>query len=943
MMNERTNGGDSESLLDSRVNELHIAEIANDLVEWEKLAPYLKLTESEQREITEDFQGRYKLQKRQALHIWRWKEGDEATYRNLISICHSRGLVKLAESISAYPGSQQPLRGSQILDKFYQYLLDCYLNLPHPSGLQWPSNMASFPIHAPTTFFDLVLYETPLLEVEKHNLTPSSSDGVLKAVPVTLTSVLREREKSKPMLVYFEGTAGSGKTTLSWYACREWARKSLLNSFQFFIHVQLNNPEVQSATCLRDIIPYPDKSYRQEVATAIVDRKGEGVCLILDGLDEAPTEVLDFLLTGLIKGRLGSLHLPKLSLVMTSRPNTGITKRLENIISTRILMKGFNRENLHKYLNDSLGASSAENVKLLQEFKINPRLEGLCSHPVNAVIMTFLIHFIEKDIPTTQTNLFKPLVSNFLVRHVQTRCSNREGPCRIDSLTDDTCIPSEICEPFKKMCKLAYSSILETKRLFTKDEIKEFSQGDLDNTLGFLHAHPRITMYGLKRYYSFFHLSLQEFLAAVHLSKMDTYEQVVAIKWVLSNHPRSQILPFYAGLTSLSNSKALTVMSQALGPASQIDTIVLELLTRDDPRLKALTFLSCLFECQNESLLFLEETELSHDKKIQHFAAQKFIEANMLPPIETYTKAVRALNVNHLALTPLECLAVGYYMQVKSRIPKTRLRHISLYNCSVDHLGMHLLFTELKKNITRRTRGRVHLILTNIKFDKDLLHPLKELAQGQSNLAGLGLQNCFDPLLVNLSSALKYLIEGLSNNSSCEFVDLKANHFNSTHIYHFILMFRFCPQLKCLYLGLFDLSNIMPLFCSALTFTTLLYLDLTECNISDSELILLGKSVSKLRSLVHLKIHDNPYTDSGLMDFLKFFLNNPYSRLTFLGFYRQLNEDHKLILQEINRFRSALVLPNPYLTTDSETHRLHYREAAISNQLLAMLAPKQED
>lgn len=93
----KTTGEDSESLLDSGVNDHHLAEIANDLVEREILAPYLELTESDQKQIVEDYHDRYNLQKRQALHIlWRWKTGDNAKYRTLIVICHSQGLVKLA-------------------------------------------------------------------------------------------------------------------------------------------------------------------------------------------------------------------------------------------------------------------------------------------------------------------------------------------------------------------------------------------------------------------------------------------------------------------------------------------------------------------------------------------------------------------------------------------------------------------------------------------------------------------------------------------------------------------------------------------------------------------------------------------------------------------------------------------------------------------------------
>ena len=122
----------SSELLDSGVSDYHIAEIADDLVNWKLLAPYLGLTDSEQKEITEDYQSRYKLQKLQALRVWRLKSGDKATYRNLSSICCSQGLVSLAERIKGYPGSKQQPRNSQIVDIFQRYLSDCYLSSSHP-------------------------------------------------------------------------------------------------------------------------------------------------------------------------------------------------------------------------------------------------------------------------------------------------------------------------------------------------------------------------------------------------------------------------------------------------------------------------------------------------------------------------------------------------------------------------------------------------------------------------------------------------------------------------------------------------------------------------------------------------------------------------------------------------------------------------------------------
>ena len=66
--------------MDNDISDYHIAEMAQDLKNWEEVSVSINLSESERKEIKEDYHGRYSLQKRQALRVWRNKYGDKATY-----------------------------------------------------------------------------------------------------------------------------------------------------------------------------------------------------------------------------------------------------------------------------------------------------------------------------------------------------------------------------------------------------------------------------------------------------------------------------------------------------------------------------------------------------------------------------------------------------------------------------------------------------------------------------------------------------------------------------------------------------------------------------------------------------------------------------------------------------------------------------------------------
>ena len=197
-------------------------------------------------------------------------------------------LVHLAERVAdiASRAKERP-RNSELINNLYRHLLDCYRYLCHPSRNQWPSDGSWF--HAPDKYIDLSLYETSLVtsDVERLMNSQTSSDQYKKVR--MLTDILSSAsDNDERLMVLFEGVAGSGKTTLSWYACREWAEERLLQQFHLLIHIPVSFPIVQEATHLQDLIPCDDSKLREAIASAIVDRKGRGICFLLDGLDEAP-------------------------------------------------------------------------------------------------------------------------------------------------------------------------------------------------------------------------------------------------------------------------------------------------------------------------------------------------------------------------------------------------------------------------------------------------------------------------------------------------------------------------------------------------------------------------------------------------------------------------------------------------------------------------------
>ena len=871
-------------LLESRVTDYHLVEIANDLVEWNMIAPFLDLTESEQEEIREDYPNQYNLQKREALRKWRAKNRDKATYKVLIEIFCSQNRVKLAEIVAKELASNNTPR---IFDVFKPYLVDCYHDLPHPCNRQWPYMHSTqlFSDHTKSTFIELTLHQTPLVEI-------NSSPRERNFKPVELSNILSSK-KGERLVLFFEGVAGSGKTTLSWYLCQEWAEQRLLQQFKLLIHVQLNHPQVQSARNLAGLIPYPDKDLCNQVASAITYEEGNGVCFLLDGLDDASDDLLTFLFS-IIKDTRSTALVPKLSFIMTSRPNSHILSYLQRTINTKVVIEGFSTKKLDEFLEDTLGVTSTEKILLNEKFRINPQIEAICCLPINAVIMAFLVKLClltnaDLQLPVTQTALYKPLISNFLVRHVQTHLSEQDIPHIEDFAVD---LPPDINKSFKLVCEMAYAASLKNLKLFTLKMLDQAKLG-LDNSLGFLQIHPKITMFGQERYYSFPHLSIQEFLAAIHLHLMKQSPQTTAIKEIFNVNPLSQVLTFYAGLDRLSNRTALAVLTEVLKePLISVNiykSLILNPSPSHDPRRKAICLFRCIYEGDDITVF---------DSQVHVTPTQ--VRGTVYGTIIQYNFDMDTLN-----LFPVDCLAFGYFIRMESlRVSYYSQIIVRLGRCS--DLGMISFMKELRKGINMATPGCVRFHCCHDSPSKEMLLAMKVLLQGQSNIRAFGLMS-FGVEFDTICFALKCLLEGLCANSSCDDVAIQMFYFSDFHVYYLLLLMQ-VVTLQLL-IAEFNVQKTMPLLSEAIRISRLTALALFFSDIDDNALLQLGRAIRNNTNLTCLRIYnDSQYTVQGIIRFLRCLINAPsvleelYLNETVLMGARSVME-YQTSLSQVNKFR----------------------------------------
>ena len=345
--------GVQRSLLDSPVSDIHLSDIASHITEWRELAPYLDLSEVEEKDIVDSYPERPKLQRREALRKWKERNSNKATYRRLICILCSQGRVSTAQIFKGILLDANDKENSQLWSNMAKYLQDCYSALPHPSHLQWPFANSS-------SFVDLDLYAAPLSV--KGNLVPF---GSLK--PIDLKSIFNVDDSSKKVkrkVVLVEGVAGSGKSTLCWYACREWAAGRLFEDIKLLIYVSLSDNDISCAMELGDLIPHPNMEMRQAVAKTIAQEGGKGTCFVLDSCDEAPRLSRESFLFRFIAGAGGKSFLSCTRIILTSRP--GIPRDLlkHAQVTGKVIVKGF--KSLNEFIGTTLVTDSDKKDQLVE-------------------------------------------------------------------------------------------------------------------------------------------------------------------------------------------------------------------------------------------------------------------------------------------------------------------------------------------------------------------------------------------------------------------------------------------------------------------------------------------------------------------------------------------------------------------------------------------------
>ena len=249
----------------------------------------------------------------------------------------------------------------------------------------------------------------------------------------------------------------------------------------------------------------------------------------MDGFDEMPSSIVcdeSSLIMELIRGDC----LPKATRLVTSRPSA---LHKIKVPYRHIEILGFTDECKVKFAE----ATFKSEPDVLTHFKnfifSNPIIESLMYIPVNCAIIAQVYKDIKRSrklMPKTMTQLYTTLILVLIRRHMIEKKKWDEDSKIPNNLND---LPDEIITDLKGVSELAYRGLLieGLKIVFTDSDVGEGFQH-----LGLLSETKEMYVEGAKSSYSFLHLSIQEFLAAWHVSCHQDLLEVTVSKIPFHEH-----------------------------------------------------------------------------------------------------------------------------------------------------------------------------------------------------------------------------------------------------------------------------------------------------------------------------------------------------------------------------------------------------------------------
>lgn len=388
--------------------------------------------------------------------------------------------------------------------------------------------------------------------------------------------------------VVIQGAPGIGKTLLARCICQKWAKGEILTEYQLVLFVPLRAfPANSRSLSLHDIVklyicgPDVDDAVRE-----LSKRSGEKVLLILEGWDELPPELRQEFT--LFNDLLMGIKLSRASVMVTSKPIV-VDELYRTVKDRQIEVLGFKEKQVKEYIGHNLKPEKAQEV--WNYLECNPIIKAFAHVPLTLNIICEVVQELE-ELPLTETQLYREFVHHTTLRNL-----SKKQPSKLHMERE---LMEEVSSTIGPLSALSLAGFEQKRFVFTSDDLESVG---LDPSLpslglGLLNAIPSYKEKGsmcsdhtmplerdelYKRLYQFRHLTIQEYLASLHIATLDCTKQATLLKCYRHDKQFYNVWKFLAGITQLRGEIC--------------DAIVLETNEKDGK--DVLLLCHCLYEAHN--------------------------------------------------------------------------------------------------------------------------------------------------------------------------------------------------------------------------------------------------------------------------------------------------------------------------------------------------------
>ena len=382
--------------VDRTVGDEHIGELALSLTDWRVMAPFLGVSEIEEREIIRRWPNDRLRQNITMLRRWKEKFARKATFRKLLKVfwqLESVDLVQevyemLLENMSEDDSDDEDESLDRarygIIAPYGEYMRGRYqTEIPNFYILQWPPPLSR-------KAYTVVLMKRALRQRDEL-VAKQDADGLAcSSVPVKLEDIFRIDNHKRKMIV-LEGAPGAGKSSIAWRLCQRWESGRIFRQFKVVVFIQLHEKSVKKAKAhsLADFIPAESRNSASRVISAFQAMRGKRVLFVLDSWDKlAPQVRKQSVFEKLIRSPQ-SLKMPFCSVVVATRPIC--SAELLPYATSHVEIAGFTPEGVDHFFHESLSGDSKILGLMAKGICLGCCLTGWWS-PVSIVCLTNSVH-----------------------------------------------------------------------------------------------------------------------------------------------------------------------------------------------------------------------------------------------------------------------------------------------------------------------------------------------------------------------------------------------------------------------------------------------------------------------------------------------------------------------------------------------------------------------